>query len=84
MKILQVLIACSQLLNTVLLGGYADESTSSHSYRLEQKGSKVGKAFRIFIDFIFLPAGKEHCKKAWESEKLRHQFPKELRDKDVK
>ena len=80
MKILQVLIACSQLLNTVLLGGYADESTSSHSYRMEQAGSKIGKCFRIFIDFLFLPFSKEHCKNAWESEKFRRQFPSALRE----
>ena len=51
MKLLQVLIAVDQLINTIL-GGYADETISSRAYRMQCK-NKFWKYARIIIDCIF-------------------------------
>lgn len=71
---MQFLIALDQLVNT-LVGGWADETLSSHSYRMEQQGKFWGFTRKV-IDFIF---GKDHCYESYISEQLRLQCPPELR-----
>lgn len=80
--LLQMLIALSQLGNT-LLGGYADESMSSRAWRTSRKGRWPGVITRPLIDGFFLVItfgrDKNHCRKAYESERKRSQLPIELR-----
>ena len=75
-QVKQVLIAMSQLLNTLFLGGYADESTSSRCWRMRNKSAAWGALFR-FVDWLF---GSGHCEASYYSEIVRLQFPPELRD----
>lgn len=73
--ILNVLIALSQLGNTVL-GGYPDESMSARAWRTQN-------VMRYLIDGFFLVVtlgnDKNHCQNAYESEKIRRQFPEDYR-----
>jgi hypothetical protein len=70
--ILQILIALDQLVNAIL-GGWADETLSSHSYRLDQAGKPWG-FLRKGIDLLFF-FDKDHCKGAYESERMRSHSP---------
>lgn len=75
----RVLLGFDQLLTTIL-GGWPDESLSSYAWRLEKAGKRGGKIFRPVIDWIFgLWGDSDHCRKAYESERLRLQVPPELR-----
>lgn len=69
--LVDVAIAVDQLLNTVM-GGYPDETLSSRIYRASLT-SKLALAVRIIVDILFLPTGKGHCKRAYESELQRKQ-----------
>lgn len=71
---LQLLIAIDQLLNVLLCGGWADETLSSNAWRMEQKGKWTGRLFRPVIDWLCSPWQQDHCRKAWESERLRLQL----------
>jgi hypothetical protein len=68
--LLQVLIAIDQLANA-LLGGWADETLSSHAHRRHPRLARVIDAL-----FWFDP---EHCRAAFESERFRLQAPPESR-----
>lgn len=70
MKILQVLIAFDQLVNT-LLGGWADETLSSRAHRTSPK---IAKAIDILFWF-----DKNHCEGSYLMEQRRSQMPPELR-----
>lgn len=78
--LLNILIALDQL-GTALVGGWPDETLSSYAYRLEQQGKLGGRMFRPLIDWLFawqgIPNG--HCWLAWRQERIRDQFPPELR-----
>jgi len=78
--LLNLFIAFDQLLTTVV-GGYPDETLSSYAYRLEREGKVWGKVWRPTIDWLFswqgIPQG--HCFAANQQERLRYQFPPELR-----
>jgi hypothetical protein len=56
----------SQALNTILLGGSPDESTSGRSYRQgvlqDHKGWSL---MRRFVDGLFSVYEEDHCKKAY-------------------
>lgn len=75
---LQVLIGLDQLANTVL-AGYADETLSARAYRADVNGRVLGRILRPTIDALFyvLTLGRQrrHCFDAWESERMRRQFP---------
>lgn len=75
MKIRQVAIAFDQLFNT-LLSGYADETLSARAYRMasETLPKRRWLIARRVIDTIFFWE-KEHCFKAYVSEKQRNHFP---------
>lgn len=68
-----MLIGLDQLANTVI-GGAPDETISSRAWR---------EGWRIvpLIDALFF-FELDHCRRAFESERLRRQFPETLR-KDV-
>ena len=38
-----------------------------------------GRASRPLIDLLFLPIERDHCRKAYESERLGRQLPPEYR-----
>ncbi|NBI12480.1 DNA helicase UvrD [[Haemophilus] felis] len=70
-----VVIAIDQLFNA-LLGGAADETLSSRTYRgaiLAQKPKKRWRVLYPVINGLFFD--KEHCKTAYESEVNRKQYP---------
>ena len=71
-----VLIAIDQLFNAII-GGAADETLSSRTYRravLTQ--SKPKKRWRVLYKIINgLFFDKNHCRTAWESEINRKQYP---------
>ena len=76
-QISQTLIAISQLLNAALLGGFADETTSSRCWRM-RVASPGWYGLFMLVDFIF---GDGHCQSSYESERIRSQMPPDLRDK---
>ena len=68
----------SQALNTILLGGTPDESTSGRSYRQGVLGDHKGwSRMRKFVDGLFSVYEQDHCKKAYHADleraKLRIQ-----------
>lgn len=70
-----VVIALDQLFNA-LLGGAADETLSSRTYRGAILANKPKKRWRVLyrvINGLFFD--KEHCKTAYESEVNRKQYP---------
>ena len=75
-----VLIAIDQLFNA-LIGGAADETLSSRTYRGAVLAKYPRKRWRIWyrlINALFFDAN--HCKRAYESEVKRRQYPAEFRD----
>jgi len=76
----QFLIAIDQLLNT-LIGGFADETLSSHAWRMEQQGKPWG-CLRGVIDGLFFWQ-VSHCRMSYMSEQLRNQCPPELRSTSI-
>lgn len=77
-RLREVLIAVDQLANAIL-GGYADETISARSWRLRTKRPYCW--MRPVIDWLF-QWQPDHCKGAYESERLRSQLPPEYRDTD--
>lgn len=68
-------LALDQVGNT-LLGGWADETLSSHAYRLNRDGKRFGFTMHI-IDAVF---GAGHCYGAYRSERNRTQIAPEFRN----
>ena len=81
-RMLNVLIGFDQFVWVVVTlgGGYPDETISSACYRYEQKGVWIAKIMRPFVDFLFLPFEKDHCRLAYESELNNTQLPKHFRE----
>ena len=74
-----VLIAIDQLFNA-LIGGAADETLSSRTYRGAVLAKYPRKRWRIWyrvINALFFNA--DHCKTAYESEVKQRQYPAEFR-----
>lgn len=61
--LLELLSVASRLVN-VLTGGSADLTFSARNY-IE------GLPTRRFIDWIFRPWGREHCREVWDNEVSR-------------
>lgn len=75
-----IVIALDQLLNAIL-GGWADETISSRSWRWHKDGIRSWP-YHV-IDFIaFLLGDKDHCFNSFESERTGKYLPPELRTKD--
>jgi hypothetical protein len=77
---LQLLIAFDQLV-TALLGGWADETLSSYAWRMELQRKPWGRVWRPAIDAIArrVFGQVDHCRKAYDSERIRSQAPPETR-----
>ncbi|WP_036590443.1 hypothetical protein [Oceanospirillum maris] len=59
----------SQALNTILLGGTPDESTSGRSYREGVLGGHKGwSQMRKIVDWLFSVYEEDHCKKAYHAD----------------
>ncbi len=76
--LLNIAIAVDQLVN-VLMAGAPDETLSSRAHRMRAKGHRWWGWTAAAIDalFFFDPG---HCEKAYQSERLRLQMPKDARD----
>lgn len=75
-----VLIAIDQLFNA-LIGGAADETLSSRTYRGAVLSPTPRKRWRIWyrvINALFFNAN--HCKTAYESEVKRRQYPADFKN----
>lgn len=80
MSIKQILVALDQLGNTLLPGGYADETISSHCYRMAPRSRAWSQARRA-VDWVALHAFRQadHCCLSYVAERIRSQEPPELR-----
>ena len=80
-RLLNTAIAIDQLMYVLLtLGeGSPDETLSAAAWRTEQAGKLGGRIFRPLIDLLFCPIEREHCRKAYEAERLGRQLPEEYR-----
>lgn len=74
-RVFEVLVAVDQLANAVL-GGWADETMSARCWRLRAR--LPYSLLRTAIDRLFFWQ-QNHCKSAYESERLRSQLPVEYR-----
>lgn len=75
----QVLLAFDQLINAII-GGWADETVSSRAWR-RSAYLRRWQVTRDLIDTVFGWFGDpQHCFESYTSERLRSQFPPELRD----
>lgn len=71
-----ILVALTQLLNTVL-GGYPDESTSSRAHR-QRRVKLRWDVTRRLINMVFFWE-QDHCRDAYLSEAAYRQMPPEFR-----
>lgn len=80
-RLLNLLIALDQLAYVLLTfgAGHPDETLSAAAYRTERKSRLLGVLFRPLVDLIFLPLERDHCQRAYESERRGSQLPKEYR-----
>ena len=80
-RIFNLAVAIDQLVYVLLtLGaGHPDETLSAAAWRTEQSGKLGGRIFRPVIDLDFLLLEREHCRNAYESERLGRQLPPEYR-----
>ena len=71
----RVFVAVTQAFNA-LLGGWPDESLSSRAYRHRHRRG-WDRAYLAINALFFWETN--HCRAAYESERLRRQMPPELR-----
>lgn len=74
----QIAIAFDQQLNTLIPGGWADETLSSRAHRMRQKRQRVWGWTAWAIDKLFFWQ-RAHCAQAYADEADRLQLPPELR-----
>ena len=76
-RLLNILISLDQFALSLLTFGWAypDETISSFLYRLENSGTSTVNTLagygRKTVDFITSPIEKQHCFKAFKSERMR-------------
>lgn len=76
-----IAIGLDQLCNA-FLGGAADETLSSRTYRgakLAVNPKRRWKILYLLIETLFFWEGMNHCKTAYESELNRKQYPNAFR-----
>lgn len=61
-RIRRILDATSQLFNVIIFDGEANNSISGDAYRFKRE------RLRKFVDFLFSPWEKEHCRLAYEKD----------------
>ncbi len=82
-RIKQLGIAVDQVANVLIglflpSGGWADECISARAWRCQDDAWGWRMAY-IVIDIIAMPFERDHCRRAYESEKARRQMPPEYR-----
>ena len=82
-RLKQVLIALDQLLNSLLPGGWADETLSARCWRLRDKRG-WGIARRVVDAVALLFRDPNHCEVSYQSEEKRLQCPPGLRPAEEK
>lgn len=89
-RAISIATALDQAVFVLLTLGAAhpDETPSAAAWRLEGEGRLSGRIFRPAIDWIFarLPFGwaeADHCRKAYESERMRRHLPGVYRGADT-
>lgn len=85
----QFLIAIDQVLNTLVNSdaegkGWADETLSARAWRLGKRYPKTWGRFETSLNLIFFwqkdtEGNRNHCYRAYLSERERHHLPKEYR-----
>lgn len=75
-RLKQIAIAFDQLINTLIPGGWADETISARCWRLRSRGA-WGVA-RLVVDSVLF-FDKNHCEESYKSERLRLQCAPEYR-----
>lgn len=75
----QVLIALDQLINTLIGGGWADETISARAYRNSMKGIAHWRRTMQVIDGIFFWQ-PDHCKGSYLMEQERLHMPPAYRE----
>lgn len=75
----QVVVAIDQVFNALIPGGWADETLSSRAHRMAVKGHRWFGWTAGAINGLFFWQ-KDHCRSAYESERLRRHLPPEFRD----
>ena len=73
-QLMQILIAIDQLLNTLIPGGYADETLSARAHRMRVKGQPYWGWLARAINLLFFWQ-EDHCQGAWLEETRRRQLP---------
>ena len=80
----QMFFAFDQLANVFLWpfswNTWADETFSSRCGRLQHRKPYVWFAFAVNVIFYWQKWDMNHCKRAYEKEKLRYQSPPEMRE----
>lgn len=74
----QIAIAFDQQINTLIPGGWADETLSSRAYRIRVKGQKYWGWTANAIDMLFFWQDG-HCEQSYKDEIARRQSPPEHR-----
>ena len=74
-------VAVDQLLNVIMwpfsTETWADESFSSRCGRLQHRYPY--KFYAAIVNFLFLWQYPDHCRRTYEKELTRYQFPPEMR-----
>ena len=81
-RILNVLIALDQFLFCLATLGHSspDETLSAAAWRWGQAGKLRGRVLCPLIDALFAPFERDHCRAAFESEKLGRHLPPEYQE----
>lgn len=85
----QASIAFDQLVNTCVWSkaegwGHADETLSARAWRLSERFPQTWGIFEYVVNLVFFwekdtEGNRNHCYRAYLSEKERRHFPKEYR-----
>lgn len=78
-----VAIGLDQFINAIL-GGAADETLSSRTYRgavLAKNPKKRWRVLHRLIEGLFFWENGKHCKRAYHSELTRKQYPDSFKEK---
>lgn len=75
-RLKQIAIAVDQLINTLIPGGWADETISARCWRLRNR--RAWGVARLVVDSVLF-FDKNHCEESYKSEVLRTQCAPEYR-----
>lgn len=71
-KLFKLLISIDQFFAVLLLNAHPDQTISGHvGYKSMTTGKRRYKLLERFIDFLFLPWEKDHCRNSIEWDRLK-------------